>query len=441
MNKNDIKVKWGRYIDTDKLVEDVMSLLTKYNHRNTEHGVCCILEEFFTKKEPLIKLLQKSNHYAGDLRVVLDEELERRCDPYELQRWLTHFLIAVKPDRCIKKRTDEHNKTIDDYMKVGITRVSVADLENEEVAAKFTTRSSALRAFTSDGFTVASTREYDKFNRIMDRFERILTSSMEDEIADTMSEYKVRRGMKTSRAFNAVCKHFGVDQSPETTIDSRGKQHKVYDSEFAKYADMVSDKKRQIKFFISVNPIDYLTMSFGVNWSSCHTIDKMNLRGTSNGHGGAYCAGTMSYMLDSTSVVTYVYDTMPENYEVGKVYRNMFHIGGDGVLLQGRIYPQGNDGCTDLYQEFRAIMQKELAQMLGLESNLWTKRKSISNVNSIGQHYRDYDRFSYCNMSYPSERLQCQHQTILIGSRKICPHCGAEADEVSSHYLSHNDCV
>lgn len=61
--KANLKEAWGQYCDTDKLVDDVMSLLTKYNHRNSEHGVCIMLNEYFTNKKDLIELLQKSEHY------------------------------------------------------------------------------------------------------------------------------------------------------------------------------------------------------------------------------------------------------------------------------------------------------------------------------------------------------------------------------------------
>lgn len=119
----------------------------------------------------------------------------------------------------------------------------------------------------------------------------------------------------------------------------------------------------------------------------------------------------------------------------------MFHFGGDGVLLQGRVYPQGNDGCTDLYKEFRNIMQKEMAKLIGLNSNAWTKRSRISNIASEGCHYRDYTNFADCNISYPTERLQCLDQVITIGSDRICPNCGHSADGLSSSNLSHYSCT
>ena len=429
MNKSDIKARWSQYINTDQLVDDMMSLLTKYDHRNTEHGVCCILDKFFTNKEPLIKLLQKSDHYTGDLRIVLDEQLERRGNENDIYCCVQAFPHNIKAADYIRKRTDVHNKTMGDYLKIGKQKISIADLESEDFNINLSARNEALAEFTSEGFTKTSQDEYNRFETAVYPFRCITSSTISEEKVVDLTEYKISAGTKTSRAFNKICHHFGVDKTAS------------YNKEFAKYADMVSGLKRNIKFFISVNPLDYLTMSFGVNWASCHTIDKANIRRMGNGYSGAYCGGTMSYMLDSTSIITYVHNTMPENYETGKVYRNMFHFAGDGTLLQGRVYPQGNDGCTDLYKEFRLIMQKEMAQMLELNSNRWIKRSSVTNVDSIGDHYRDYTHFSDCNISYPTERPHCQTQEILIGSHRLCPYCGRSTDNLGCSNLSHTHCA
>lgn len=428
MNKNDIKTKWGQYIDTDQLVDDMMALLTKYNHANTEHGVCCILDRFFTNKESLIKLLQKSDHYTGDLRIVLDEQIERRSCSNDINRWISAFPRVVKARDRIMKKTDANGKTMNDYLKVGKQKISVADLESEELAAALSTRSKALSEFTWEGFTVASETEYNNFISAIESFRYVTNSIMPDDIVESLEEYKIHKGTKTSRAFNKICHKFEIDNEPE------------YNKEFAKYADMVSGLKRDIKFFVSVNPLDYLTMSFGVNWASCHTIDKQNIRRIDNSYSGGYCGGTMSYMLDTTSIITYVHDTMPENHETGKVYRNMFHFGGDGVLLQSRIYPQGNDGSTDLYKEFRVIVQKEIAKVLELDSNNWIRRNSVTNVNTAGCHYPDYKYNAECNISYPAERPQCKTQTITVGSHRICPRCGESADNVGTDRLAHYTC-
>lgn len=429
MNKNELKTKWGKYIDTDKLVDDMMCLLTRYSHRNSEHGVCCVLDVFFTNNESFINLLQKSKYYVGDLRIVLDEQLERRANRTEVNDCVCKFPSVVKAVDCIKKKTDANNKTMGDYFKVGKHKVSLDDLEDSSFIASLSDRAKALSAFDYDGYTLESVERYDKFISSLYTLRGVTSSTIPQDTADCLKEYKIASGTKTSRAFNKICHHYAVDKAP------------LYNKEFSKYADMVSGLKRDVKFFISLNPLDYLTMSFGVNWGSCHSIDKYNVRRSEYNYSGGYCGGTMSYMLDSTSIVTYVHNSMPENCETGKVYRNMFHLGGDGILLQSRIYPQGNDGCTDLYGEFRAIMQKVLTEILGLDSNQWTKRSSVSNVNSLGVHYRDYNHNNSCNMSYPTERPQCKTQSISVGDAGICFYCGQSIEGMGSSHLAHSHCT
>jgi hypothetical protein len=209
---------------------------------------------------------------------------------------------------------------------------------------------------------------------------------------------------------------------------------------FAEYSDAVSGLCRKLTYVISVNPYDYLTMSFGKSWASCHTIDKNNRRNMPNSYSGQWCGGTLSYMLDSTSIITYVVDKGEDVQTSGKIYRNMFHY-GNNILVQSRVYPQANDGATDLYKKFRDFMQTEMAAILGLENNLWTIKPGTGAcrdwTRTHGSHYSDYVSFSSCNVTYPSERKGDIH-SIDIGHDGICPYCG-ESHSMSS-WLSHGTC-
>jgi hypothetical protein len=120
----------------------------------------------------------------------------------------------------------------------------------------------------------------------------------------------------------------------------------------------------------------------------------------------------------------------------------MFHF-YNGTLVQGRVYPQGNDGATDLYTIFRRCMQKELTKLLGLNADEWIKRNRSCgyHVVSYGVHYRDYDHFSGCNVSYPREMSFAAEGLIVVGHSRICPWCGYEvSDSDDSGYLHHEDC-
>ena len=428
--KADLKTEWGQYCDTDKLVDDVMALLTKYGHRNSEYGVCKMLNEYFTNKKDLIELFQKSEHYIGDMRMMIDIELERENSAYDIRKFCDEFCSNVGASKLLLKYKDENGKKFEDYLRTGMKSITAKDSMKPEAVTKLKKATEAQDKFASDGATLASHMVNNECYGTVRKFRNISISTISKEFAESVDEkYKVREGMKTSRAFNRVCAFYGIDKA------------KKYNKLFAQYADMVNGLKRKLKFFISVNPVDYLTMSFGVNWASCHTIDKENRRRMPSSYSGMYCGGTMSYMLDGTSIITFVHDHVPTNWEDGKIYRCMFHY-GKNILVQGRVYPQGNDGRTDLYKVFRNYMQDELSALLGLTDTIWRKKDNgrvSSNVNSLGVHYRDYTNFSDCNVSYPRERSDSSDNVITIGHSGVCPHCGRPITE--NGRISHSSCM
>ena len=114
MNKASLKASWGEYCDTDRLVDDVMALLTKYHHRNSEHGVCKMLNEYFTNKQTLIKMFQKSPHYIGNMRICIDEEIERYSNRDEVYSFCSRFSEKIGAKKAILKYKDEDGKTFGD---------------------------------------------------------------------------------------------------------------------------------------------------------------------------------------------------------------------------------------------------------------------------------------------------------------------------------------
>jgi hypothetical protein len=418
MNKADLKQAYGHYCDTDKLVDDIMRLLTKYYHNNTEEGVCAMLNKFFENKKDLIDLFIQSKNYIGDLRISFDIELVRETSRYELSCFCDAFSEKVRAKDVICKYKDEHGKTLNDYLAIGIKSLTARDLMNDNIRKQLTVNDEHKNAFVaSDGRTRESDKAFQTFSNMMYAFGRYCKSALDDDMVSKLEQYEINErfasNLKTSRAFNRVCAHFGVDKLPK------------YNKLFAQYSDMISDTKRKMIFYMSLNPLDYLTMSFGKSWASCHTIDKTNKRRMPNSYSGAYCGGTLSYMLDQSSFVTFVHSNVPEDIiEEGKIYRNMFHYQND-MLVQGRIYPQGTDGNTDLYKVFRGFVQKEMAALLGI-TNAWVKSgtRPSSVTYSRGAHYRDYECFGNCNVSHHKEKGISENY-VNIGHEGICPNCGA----------------
>lgn len=433
MLKADLKECFGTYCDTDKLVDDVRALLTKYHYKNTEHGVCTMLYTYFAQKKPLIELFEKSENYIGNMRICLNVEMERRNCSNETSEFCCRFPEDVDAKQVFLKYEDENGNTYEDYARVGVKKFKARSILYGGMASKLFSKEEKYN-FKSNGATVQSHRDYCKFRDIIEIFAYNTSSVISTNVADCLTQCKMNAsfvgGMKTSRAFNRVCANYGVDKLPN------------YNKLFAQYADMVSGLKRKLCFYISLNPLDYLTMSFGNSWSSCHTIDKRNERHMENGYQGMHAGGVMSYMLDKTSVITYVHNHATEDHEEGKIYRNMFHF-NKGTLVQGRIYPQGNDGTTDLYKEFRRIVQGEFANLLELENDDWIRRNRDcgANTSSHGVHYCDYLNFSDCNVSYPREMPEAAEQVVVIGHERICPYCGDTIDDDDdSSWLTHDEC-
>ena len=434
MFKMELKERWGIYCDTNKLVDDMMALLRKYHHDCTEHGVCAILDTYFANKEDLIKMFMTSDKYVGNMRICVDVELSRDFNVPEIMDFCEGFAGRIGAREIIYKYHDEDGKTLKDYSRTGVKKLKATQLCYGNMRTTLTANSEKRKRFNADGITVESFHEYEKFWRATNSFRQSPGTNLKADTVNVLTQYKINgkfvSGMKTSRAFNRVCSIYGVDKLPN------------YNKMFAEYADMVSGLKRKLKFYISLNPLDYLTMSFGNSWSSCHTIDKNNDRNMPNSYSGMHCGGTLSYMLDGTSIITYMHTHETEDHEEGKIYRNMFHL-SNGTLAQGRIYPQGNDGVTDLYKTFRRFMQIELTQLLNLNADDWIKKNTSCsrNIVSYGVHYRDYECFEGCNISYPREMPFAADGTIVVGHSRICPRCGFEvSDSDDNGYLDHENC-
>lgn len=254
--------------------------------------------------------------------------------------------------------------------------------------------------------------------------EQLLDSEMAEMIKQSYPDIKgIAARQKTSRAVNKICKFLGMDKREN------------YEREYAKYSDAINPLDVVRHTILSINPVDYLLSSNGNSWSSCHTLDKNN----PNGFSGCHCSGTMSYLLDGTTMVYYQVDKEYDGNDLEfepKIIRQLFHY-KDGVLVQGRLYPQCNDGKNSLYTPIRAQLQKIIADCL-VAPNLWRKKGGASAcssvINSKGTHYRDYECQNECSVSrivkmIPKGRVD--NRKMTVGHDIYCTKCGDWHDNES----------
>lgn len=363
--------------EREYLLNNMKDLLEEYGYEYTEDALNKIIDEWSSQKAGLIDAFKKhSNYIEGKFMIAFDADYERTIDKvasYVFRDWLMSNMREAKPNfpKEIQDRTD-----YGDYLPWGIFRF------------------------------------IDNLNRYA---ERCVSEETARHLNEICPEVRVHAGQKTSRIVNKLLCYLGFDK-----IDG-------YNREFAKYADSLSPLTIKRHTILSLNPLDYLTMSFGNSWASCHTIDKKNRRGMPNNYSGCYSSGTISYMLDPSSMVLYTVDAAyngNEYWTQPKINRQMFHY-GEEKLVQARLYPQDNDGADSVYTPYRNIVQDIISTIFNFP-NLWTLSKGIDNASryiySYGTHYRDYEHYNNCSLS--RVKGSENDESFVVGARPICVNCG-----------------
>lgn len=245
-----------------------------------------------------------------------------------------------------------------------------------------------------------------------------------NKINETKEKFRFRPGMKTSRVINNICTSYGWDKMPENEyIDKYGKRRNEYDAEFAKYADALNPVKVTRHTCISVNPIDFLLMSNGNSWKSCHYI------GDCEDEAGCYSSGTISYALDNNSFIFYTVSADYNGDEIEtepKILRQVFGY-NDNQLLQSRLYPQENDtGADQTYENIRNIIQAVITKCKDVP-NRWVK-KAVRNVyhGDSATCYPDWSYNNKCNISVLKDYKGSENslREIVMGAMPRCVKCG-----------------
>lgn len=227
-------------------------------------------------------------------------------------------------------------------------------------------------------------------------------------------------GQKTTRYLRSVLIKAEINtESPELR------------SQFTRLCEHFSDASETFKFVMSIDPSAYLTMSNGNSWDSCHNLD-----------GGCYRRGTLSYMNDESTVMTFI---VPENWDeesedrylstTPKYYRRVImHDVDTKVTMQSRIYPgYDNNQFYDAYGN-KVISLLAECYAAGGETVEFTPHdaphQSIFRRYDFG-HYPD---FAYGNSPthVVGDKMPTPMQRKVIGGTNYCLYCGSEFDTSDS---------
>lgn len=252
--------------------------------------------------------------------------------------------------------------------------------------------------------------------------EQVINETMAKRLNDTACSYgfdlKLREGMKMAKILEKIAKVSGINQYKDirevesTTQDGAVIKKNVdfgWNKIRAEYGDAISPLKYTRTCVISLNPVDFFCASNGTSWSSCYTIDPKGcvFYSTNNAYSGEYMAGTLSYMLDGSTIQMYTINE--EKYEpvVGidknayelypKERRQWFHLAPDFLSFIGsRCYPDGRDGGEkNIASQMVAIFKKTLAEIYKVNTDELKYTEEFIDYSYEGEKIDSSDMMGY----------------------------------------------
>ena len=466
----------------DNIIEEMKKLLDEYDYEYEDFALRKIVRRWASEKGRVINTLSKHPNWNPEkFQIKFTSDYKREINLDQITRFFNWCVDAyikkneintfIKPFNMaevaeIKERLSVISDCIRSLKYRGIKDIKLNGIDASEYVKDrnkfedyYENHFGGLNSGYINGnivyFDKETTKIRDKIIDLSCCINDYLSTHKEDEnihlcskelcdIINARFPDHAKPGQKLSKVLTQIGKTLGIDDVVEirniSFYDNNGnfvEREKNYGWAYqqTQMGDAINPMTIKRHTIISVNPIDYLTMSFGHKWGSCHGIDKGRREG--NNYSGEYSAGTISYMLDPSSIIFY---TVDEEYNgtkfelQDKMQRAVFAIGGD-KLYEGRVYPDGRDNGDQGYApQFRTIMQKVIADCLEVD-NLWRIEKGTSacssNMSNMGGCA--YDDWTCCSDSVMSflkidDTINTEDE-ININASAICIQCGYEHDD------------
>ena len=443
-------------------------------------------------KSKLFELFKNSPYHNGKGQLILPMEIERPIDSdviYDFARYIDSiaYKYYMSKEAVIDGYTYRDARHEKDNIKRLITAVDYMLLPDDEVVIKGKPFSEYRELYNkledviydfdisdlyyTDGTYIdrESKALYDKAEIISYAIKNCVGKQLEnandiERLSEAFPHSQCREGIKITRVIQKCLKELGLYQL------AMENEQEEFNRMYAKWCDAVSPMKVRKWSVLSINFVDYITMSHGNCWTSCLNTDK---RGKFTS--GDFCDGfnsrrTLDYALDETTMVFY---TVDENYDKDglgddwelqpKLTRQLFHF-GEGKLVQARLYPQSNTSRREIYTQYRENVEKLLADAMG-EANLWSspERGEINHDSSIVNiPYYDYGNGDYIDFLSIAAHGEREHDfqsevnyvilrgstnrtdngiPMIIGSKNaVCIMCGEKMHEDYTRSIKCSDC-
>ena len=388
----------------------------------TREGIRANVEEWYRNKSKLFDLFRKHPNWQEEAKAIVFLKTEHRLPDVDCAN---SYIDAILRCRNNLITVDGKTMTITEYADI--------KFHNSE-----TWKSRCESAGYNYNFHVTS--EIDILRNILHNITcqsdiNTISETIANNINAWFPSIHAHKGQKSSRVINKLFVLFCFDKLPD------------YNRIFAKLADSLNPFDVERITVFSLNIIDFLLMSHGNSWKSCHTI--LN-SGNGDGYSGCYKGGTLSYANDGKTVIMYTVDKSYEGTDwcfEPKITRQLY-FWDYPVLVQERLYPQCNDDTAqgdELVKQYRTVAEEVFATCLDMP-NLWVKenrdRAKISQRKDTFM-YPDWEHFNKwivhikkeipvseteieegCDTEAPTNYVVRSAKHISVGGTCYCTCCG-----------------
>ena len=385
-------------------------------------------------KSKLFEIFKNSPCHNGKGQLIIPMEIERPVDENVIFSF-ADYILEVAKKYYLKEATVNgytYRNACDERSNINtfIRAVNYMNLSDDEVIIKgkpfseyreqYNNLNNIVHRFETeyyyveyDVYTERDNLElYDKACIIADAIRNCIGNQLEnardiERLSETFPHCQCRNGVKISRVVQKCMKELGLYQ---VVMEN---EKETFNKKYAAWCDATSPKTVTKWSVLSINFVDFLTMSYGRSWTSCLNVDKCRNFTRGKFSEGFNSRRVLDYALDPTTMVFYTIDEKydGDDWELQpKLTRQLFHF-GEGKLVQARLYPQSNVSRRNIYTQYRENVEKLLADAMG-EANLWSApvRGTIDfydNIVDVPYSYRsngDFIDFLSCACHGGDER-------------------------------------
>lgn len=273
----------------------------------------------------------------------------------------------------------------------------------------------------------------DNESGLLEKYKSIIINNISE--IETLKNIRVGAGVKKAliNIMLTALKDFRNNLKAEY-VDNVGARIDNYaDGWSAKAFDALKARTKTYDLRLSINPLDFVSMSESDYFSSCHRISD-----------GCYRQGCLSYMNDGASIIVKVYeadavstDDMPTSRDF--IARLVVCL-NDSACIISRCYPLG-DNVQALIDSIRIETLKALnLTPLATFESLDELNAYGVDVYDSGAHYRDYKAYNWNDnggiVAYALKESGDNLNYLDIGASAYCLTCGDYLDEDEEESLS-----